>query len=61
MMFYWLDSFAQCLPLFFYQDVGSNLTSCIVKVEALGGREKKQDDERGGGNRDEDHHYRAEV
>ena len=30
MMFYWLDSFAQCLPPFFYQGVGSNLTSCTV-------------------------------
>jgi hypothetical protein len=26
-MFYLLDSFAQCLPLFFYQGVDSNLTS----------------------------------
>jgi hypothetical protein len=28
-MFYWLDSFTQCLPSFFHQDMGSNPTSCI--------------------------------
>jgi hypothetical protein len=26
MMFYWLDSFVQCLPPFFHQGVGSNPT-----------------------------------
>jgi hypothetical protein len=26
MMFYWLDSFARCLPPFFHQSVGSNQT-----------------------------------
>jgi hypothetical protein len=30
MMFYWLNSFAQCLPPFIYQDVGSNPTSCTA-------------------------------
>jgi hypothetical protein len=30
MMFYWLDSFAQCLPPFFHQGVGSNPTSCTA-------------------------------
>jgi hypothetical protein len=30
MIFYWLDSFTQCLPLFFHQAVGSNLTSCTA-------------------------------
>jgi hypothetical protein len=29
-MFYWLDSFTQCLPPFFHQGMGSNPTSCIV-------------------------------
>jgi hypothetical protein len=27
-MFYWLDSFTQCLPPFFHQGMGSNPTSC---------------------------------
>jgi hypothetical protein len=27
-MFYWLDSFIQCLPPFFYQGVGLNPISC---------------------------------
>jgi hypothetical protein len=30
MMFYWLDYFGQCLPPFFHQGVGSNLTCCIA-------------------------------
>jgi hypothetical protein len=29
-MFYWLDSFTQCLPPFFHQGIGSNPTSCTV-------------------------------
>jgi hypothetical protein len=29
-MFYWLDSFIQCLPSFFYQGMSLNLTSCTV-------------------------------
>jgi hypothetical protein len=29
-MFYWLDSFIQCLPPFFHQGMGSKLTSCTV-------------------------------
>jgi hypothetical protein len=29
-MFYWLDNFTQCLPPFFQQGMGSNLTSCTV-------------------------------
>jgi hypothetical protein len=27
-MFYWLNSFTQCLSLFFHQGMGSNPTSC---------------------------------
>jgi hypothetical protein len=30
MMFYWLDNFTQCPSPFFYQDMGSNPTSCTV-------------------------------
>jgi hypothetical protein len=30
MMFYWLDSFTQCLLPFFHQDMGSNPTSYTV-------------------------------
>jgi hypothetical protein len=30
MMFYWLDNFTQCLPTFFHQGMGSNLTSFTV-------------------------------
>jgi hypothetical protein len=30
MMFYWLVSFAQCLPTFFHKGVGSNPTSCTA-------------------------------
>jgi hypothetical protein len=29
-MFYWLDSFTQCLPAFFHQGMGSNPTSRTV-------------------------------
>jgi hypothetical protein len=29
-MFYWLDSFTQCLPPFFYQVMGLNITSCTI-------------------------------
>jgi hypothetical protein len=29
-MFYWLDSFTQCLSPFFHQDMGLNLTFCII-------------------------------
>jgi hypothetical protein len=29
-MFYWLDSFNQCLPSFFHQDMGSNPTSYTI-------------------------------
>jgi hypothetical protein len=29
-MFYWLDSFTQCLPPFFHQGMGSNPTSCTI-------------------------------
>jgi hypothetical protein len=29
-MFYWLDSFTQCLPPFFHQGMGLNRTSCTV-------------------------------
>jgi hypothetical protein len=29
-MFYWLDSFTQCLSSFFHQDMGSNPTFCTV-------------------------------
>jgi hypothetical protein len=29
-MFYWLDSFTQCFPLFFYQGMGSNPTLYTV-------------------------------
>jgi hypothetical protein len=27
-MFYWLDSFTQCLSSFFHQGMGSNPTTC---------------------------------
>jgi hypothetical protein len=30
LMFYWLDSFAQCLSFFFHQVVGSNPTFCTA-------------------------------
>ena len=30
-MFYWLDSFAQCLPPFFHQGVGSNAELILKK------------------------------
>jgi hypothetical protein len=29
-MFYWLDSFTQCLLPFFHQGMGSNPTSCTI-------------------------------
>jgi hypothetical protein len=29
-MFYWLDSFTQCLPSFFHEVMGSSPTSCTV-------------------------------
>jgi hypothetical protein len=29
-MLYWLDSFTQCHPSFFYQGMGLNPTSCTV-------------------------------
>jgi hypothetical protein len=29
-MFYWLDSFAQCLPTFFHQGLCLNPTFCTV-------------------------------
>jgi hypothetical protein len=32
-MFYWLDSFTQCLPPFFHQGMGLNPTFCTVLVE----------------------------
>jgi hypothetical protein len=30
MMFYWLDSFIQCIMSFFHQYMGSNPTFCTV-------------------------------
>jgi hypothetical protein len=30
MIFYWLDSFTQCLSSFFHQGMGLNPTSCTV-------------------------------
>jgi hypothetical protein len=33
-MFYWLDSFNQCLSPFFNQGMGSNPTSCISQHSA---------------------------
>jgi hypothetical protein len=32
-MFYWLDSFTQCLPPFFHQVMGSNPTSCTIYLK----------------------------
>jgi hypothetical protein len=35
-MFYWLESFTQCLPPFFHQGVGSNPTSCTAFLTFYG-------------------------
>jgi hypothetical protein len=34
MLFYWLDSFTQCLSLFFHQGMGSNPTSYTVSAQS---------------------------